>query len=147
MLLFEEADDAWLYYYDPTIKQQSSEWKRPSSPTLRKAKTVKSAVTRRPSVSQTFSIGLGTGEPLVTPYAVLIELQESSPQDKLYTVRHYTVLKEKNHQWLQRKRSLSQNVGGMDSRKPFFPTISGCNTIRSWSLTSSTGVGIMFVTN
>ncbi|GFU87820.1 hypothetical protein TNCV_963761 [Trichonephila clavipes] len=36
------VDEAWLYYYDPTIKQQSSEWKHPSSPTLKKAKTVKS---------------------------------------------------------------------------------------------------------
>ncbi|GFX73818.1 hypothetical protein TNCV_4291341 [Trichonephila clavipes] len=38
-----KADEAWLYYYDPTIKQQSSEWKHPSSPTPKKAKTVKSA--------------------------------------------------------------------------------------------------------
>ncbi|GFX62446.1 uncharacterized protein TNCV_412881 [Trichonephila clavipes] len=38
-----KADQAWLYYYDPTIKQQSSEWKHPSSPTPMKAKTVKSA--------------------------------------------------------------------------------------------------------
>ncbi|GFX95666.1 transposable element Tcb1 transposase [Trichonephila clavipes] len=37
------VDEAWLYYYDPTIKQQSSEWKHPSSSTLKKAKTVKSA--------------------------------------------------------------------------------------------------------
>ncbi|GFS71298.1 histone-lysine N-methyltransferase SETMAR [Trichonephila clavipes] len=36
------VDEAWLYY-DPTIKQQSSEWKHPSSPILKKAKTVKSA--------------------------------------------------------------------------------------------------------
>ncbi|GFT30102.1 hypothetical protein TNCV_1470141 [Trichonephila clavipes] len=38
-----DTDKAWLYYYDPTIQQQSSEWKHPSSPTLKKAKTVKSA--------------------------------------------------------------------------------------------------------
>ncbi|GFY19252.1 uncharacterized protein TNCV_4226161 [Trichonephila clavipes] len=37
------TEEVWLYYYDPTIKQQSSESKHPSSPTLRKAKTVKSA--------------------------------------------------------------------------------------------------------
>ncbi|GFV45934.1 hypothetical protein TNCV_1977701 [Trichonephila clavipes] len=37
------TDKAWLYYYDPTIKQHSSEWKHPSSLTLKKAKTVKSA--------------------------------------------------------------------------------------------------------
>ncbi|GFS92852.1 transposable element Tc1 transposase [Trichonephila clavipes] len=37
------TDEDWLCYYDPTIKQQSSEWKHPSSPTLKKAKTVKSA--------------------------------------------------------------------------------------------------------
>ncbi|GFT95709.1 transposable element Tc3 transposase [Trichonephila clavipes] len=36
-------DEAWLYYYDPTIKQQSSEWKHLSSPTIKKAKTMKSA--------------------------------------------------------------------------------------------------------
>ncbi|GFT98118.1 uncharacterized protein TNCV_789371 [Trichonephila clavipes] len=36
------ADEAWLYYYDLTIKQQSSDWKHPSSPTLKKSKTVKS---------------------------------------------------------------------------------------------------------
>ncbi|GFT42354.1 histone-lysine N-methyltransferase SETMAR [Trichonephila clavipes] len=35
--------EAWLLYYDPTIKQQSSEWKQPSSPSPKKAKTVKSA--------------------------------------------------------------------------------------------------------
>ncbi|GFX64288.1 hypothetical protein TNCV_1500121 [Trichonephila clavipes] len=37
------VDETWLYYYDPTIKQQNSEWKHLSSPTLKKAKTVKSA--------------------------------------------------------------------------------------------------------
>ncbi|GFT87796.1 hypothetical protein TNCV_799111 [Trichonephila clavipes] len=40
---FITADKALLYHYDPTIKQQSSEWKHPSSPTPKKAKTVKSA--------------------------------------------------------------------------------------------------------
>ncbi|GFW66103.1 hypothetical protein TNCV_1710021 [Trichonephila clavipes] len=40
---FITEDEAWLYYYDPTIKQQSTEWKHPSSPTPKKAKTVKSA--------------------------------------------------------------------------------------------------------
>ncbi|GFU82199.1 hypothetical protein TNCV_4466501 [Trichonephila clavipes] len=40
---FSTTDEAWFYCYDPTIKQQSSEWKHPSSPTLMKAKTVKSA--------------------------------------------------------------------------------------------------------
>ncbi|GFV23491.1 hypothetical protein TNCV_4782021 [Trichonephila clavipes] len=39
---FITADEAWLYYYDSTIKPQSSEWKH-SSPTPKKAKTVKSA--------------------------------------------------------------------------------------------------------
>ncbi|GFT39932.1 hypothetical protein TNCV_336431 [Trichonephila clavipes] len=37
------TDEAWLYHYDPTIKKQSSERKHPSSPTPKKAKTVKSA--------------------------------------------------------------------------------------------------------
>ncbi|GFV37246.1 histone-lysine N-methyltransferase SETMAR [Trichonephila clavipes] len=36
------ADEAWLYHYDPTIKQQSSDWKHQTSPTPKKAKTVKS---------------------------------------------------------------------------------------------------------
>ncbi|GFW49201.1 hypothetical protein TNCV_3057111 [Trichonephila clavipes] len=36
---FITADEAWLYHYDPTIKQQSSEWKYPSSSTPKKAKT------------------------------------------------------------------------------------------------------------
>ncbi|GFV12777.1 hypothetical protein TNCV_1367471 [Trichonephila clavipes] len=40
---FITADEAWLYHYDPTIKQQSNEWKHPSSPTPKKAKTVKLA--------------------------------------------------------------------------------------------------------
>ncbi|GFV34678.1 histone-lysine N-methyltransferase SETMAR [Trichonephila clavipes] len=40
--LLIRADEAWLYQYDPTIKQ-SNEWKRPSSPTPKKAKTVESA--------------------------------------------------------------------------------------------------------
>ncbi|GFV01240.1 hypothetical protein TNCV_3374741 [Trichonephila clavipes] len=43
------TDKAWLYYYDPTIKQQISEWKHPSSPTPKKAKTVKSAGQGRPA--------------------------------------------------------------------------------------------------
>ncbi|KFM71884.1 hypothetical protein X975_12733, partial [Stegodyphus mimosarum] len=38
------ADEAWLYHYDPTMKQQSSESKHPSSPTPKKAKTVKSVM-------------------------------------------------------------------------------------------------------
>ncbi|GFT13633.1 hypothetical protein TNCV_3831061 [Trichonephila clavipes] len=38
-----KAVETWLYYYDPTIRLQSSEWKHPSSPTPKKAKTVKSA--------------------------------------------------------------------------------------------------------
>ncbi|GFX27042.1 histone-lysine N-methyltransferase SETMAR [Trichonephila clavipes] len=36
-------DECSLYHYDPTIEQQSSEWKHPSSPTPKRAKTVKSA--------------------------------------------------------------------------------------------------------
>ncbi|GFW90977.1 histone-lysine N-methyltransferase SETMAR [Trichonephila clavipes] len=35
------ADKAWLYYYNPTIKQQSSEWKHPFSPIPNKPKTGK----------------------------------------------------------------------------------------------------------
>ncbi|GFW96551.1 hypothetical protein TNCV_2846081 [Trichonephila clavipes] len=36
---------------------------------------------------------------------------------------------------------------GMDSKKPFSPTSSGSNTIRSWSPTSSTDTGTTFATN
>ncbi|GFW09703.1 transposable element Tcb2 transposase [Trichonephila clavipes] len=36
-------DEAWLYYYDLTIKQQNSKWKLSSSPTPKNAKTGKSA--------------------------------------------------------------------------------------------------------
>ncbi|GFV15697.1 histone-lysine N-methyltransferase SETMAR [Trichonephila clavipes] len=43
----KSLDEAWLYYYDPTIKQQSSEWKHPSSPTPKKAKTVNMAGIKR----------------------------------------------------------------------------------------------------
>ncbi|GFY22273.1 hypothetical protein TNCV_3299161 [Trichonephila clavipes] len=41
-----------------------------------------------------------------------------------------------------------RNVGEVDSRKPFSPTISGSNTIRSpwWSPTSSSDVIIIIVT-
>ncbi|GFV25145.1 hypothetical protein TNCV_592111 [Trichonephila clavipes] len=35
---FITADEAWWYHCDPTIKQQSSEWKHPSSPTTKKEK-------------------------------------------------------------------------------------------------------------
>ncbi|GFW67753.1 hypothetical protein TNCV_3870841 [Trichonephila clavipes] len=40
--------------------------------------------------------------------------------------------------------SLSRNVGEVDSRKPFSPTISDSNTIRFWFPTSSTGAGTTF---
>ncbi|GFV82192.1 putative transposable element [Trichonephila clavipes] len=42
ILTMTPADAAWLYHYDPTIKQPSSEGKHPSSPTPKKTKTVKS---------------------------------------------------------------------------------------------------------
>ncbi|GFS52387.1 hypothetical protein TNCV_4850921 [Trichonephila clavipes] len=37
------VDETWLYYCDSSIKQQNGEWRHPSSPNLKKAKTVKSA--------------------------------------------------------------------------------------------------------
>ncbi|GFW42805.1 uncharacterized protein TNCV_473951 [Trichonephila clavipes] len=40
---YKTADKAWLHSYDQTIKQQISEWKHQSSPTFKKAKTVKLA--------------------------------------------------------------------------------------------------------
>ncbi|GFX63144.1 hypothetical protein TNCV_4191791 [Trichonephila clavipes] len=43
--------------------------------------------------------------------------------------------------------SLSRNVGEVDSRKPFSPTISVSNTFRFWSPTSSTGAEATFATN
>ncbi|GFV20311.1 hypothetical protein TNCV_4140741 [Trichonephila clavipes] len=39
-----------------------------------------------------------------------------------------------------------RNVGERDSRKPFFPTSSGSNTIHFWSPTYSNGVGPTFAT-
>ncbi|GFT25647.1 hypothetical protein TNCV_1965571 [Trichonephila clavipes] len=40
---------------------------------------------------------------VITPYAVLFRLQESSSQDEWYEVKHYPALKEMNRQWLERK--------------------------------------------
>lgn len=37
------GDETWVYGYDPETKQQSSQWKRPSSPRPRKARQVRSA--------------------------------------------------------------------------------------------------------
>ena len=37
------TDETWLFHYDPESKQQSSQWKRSSSPPPLKAKVVKSA--------------------------------------------------------------------------------------------------------
>jgi hypothetical protein len=38
------GDESWIYGYDPETKQQSSQWKRPNSPRLKKARQVKSKV-------------------------------------------------------------------------------------------------------
>ncbi|GFT86381.1 uncharacterized protein TNCV_3258921 [Trichonephila clavipes] len=45
------------------------------------------------------------------------------------------------------EESISERRGNGFHRKPFSPSISGRNTIRSLSLTLSTGVGIMFITS
>lgn len=37
------GDETWVYHYDPECKQQSKEWKHPSSPTPKKFKAAKSA--------------------------------------------------------------------------------------------------------
>ena len=37
------GDETWVYHYDPECKQQSKEWKHPSSPTPKKFKASKSA--------------------------------------------------------------------------------------------------------
>ncbi|GFU60204.1 hypothetical protein TNCV_4249071 [Trichonephila clavipes] len=42
--------------------------------------------------------------------------------------------------------SLSRNVGKVDYRKPFSPTISGSYSIHFWFPTSSTGAGTTFAT-
>ena len=36
------GDEAWVYGYDPETKEQSSQWKRPSSPRPTKARQVRS---------------------------------------------------------------------------------------------------------
>ena len=38
------GDETWVYGYDPETKQQSSQWKSPSSPRPKKAKAVKSKI-------------------------------------------------------------------------------------------------------
>ena len=36
------GDESWVYGYDPETKQQSSQWKIPTSPRPKKARQVKS---------------------------------------------------------------------------------------------------------
>jgi hypothetical protein len=38
------GDKSWIYVYDPKAKRQSSPWKSPNSPRLKKARQVKSEV-------------------------------------------------------------------------------------------------------
>jgi hypothetical protein len=38
------GDESWVYGYDPETKQQSSQWKSPSSPRPKKARQVKSNI-------------------------------------------------------------------------------------------------------
>ena len=40
---FVTMDETWVHHYQPESKEQSKQWKRPGSPTPRKAKIVKSA--------------------------------------------------------------------------------------------------------
>ncbi|GFW47544.1 synaptotagmin-1 [Trichonephila clavipes] len=61
------------------------------------------AAMRRPSMSQTCSIGFRSESTLAIPYAVLFQLQACSPPDELYVVGHYHPGKQRNLQWLQRK--------------------------------------------
>ncbi|GFV44223.1 hypothetical protein TNCV_4543551 [Trichonephila clavipes] len=58
---------------------------------------------RRPSMSQTCSIGFRSESTLAIPYAVLFQLQACSPPDELYAVGHYHPGKQRNLQWLQRR--------------------------------------------
>ncbi|GFV08121.1 hypothetical protein TNCV_1047501 [Trichonephila clavipes] len=52
---------------------------------------------RRPSISQTCSIGFRSGEStLAITYAVLFQLQACSPPDELYAVGHYHPGKQRN---------------------------------------------------
>ena len=36
------GDESWVYWYDPKTKQQSSQWKGPTSPRLKKGRHVRS---------------------------------------------------------------------------------------------------------
>jgi hypothetical protein len=38
------GDESWIYSYDSEIKQQSSQWKSPNSPRLKKVRQAKSKV-------------------------------------------------------------------------------------------------------
>jgi len=38
------GDESWVYGYDPESKQQSSQWKSPGSPRLKKARQSHSAI-------------------------------------------------------------------------------------------------------
>lgn len=40
---FVTMDETWVHHYQPESKEQSKQWKRPGSPTPRKAKVIKSA--------------------------------------------------------------------------------------------------------
>jgi len=37
------GDESWVYGYDPETKQQSSQWKSPGSPVVKKARQSRSA--------------------------------------------------------------------------------------------------------
>ncbi|GFT78177.1 hypothetical protein TNCV_1749421 [Trichonephila clavipes] len=54
------------------------------------------AAMRRPSMSQTCSIGFRSGEHAGHSYAVLFQLQACSPPDELYAVGHYHPGKQRN---------------------------------------------------
>ncbi|GFV44438.1 histone-lysine N-methyltransferase SETMAR [Trichonephila clavipes] len=91
---FITVDETWLYYYYPTIKQQSSEWKHPSSPTLKEAETVKTA-------GQVMTI-------IFFDYEGIVYLHAVEPGTTI-SDSYYTNVLRTMVQQVKRKRSLLRN--------------------------------------
>ncbi|GFW66942.1 histone-lysine N-methyltransferase SETMAR [Trichonephila clavipes] len=107
MTQISQTDEAWLYYYDPAIKQRSSEWKHPSSPTLKKTKTVKSA-------AKVMAIIF---------YYEGIVYQHAVKPGTTVNDSHYTNVLRVMVQHVKRKRQLLRNCFLLhhDNARPHFP--------------------------
>ncbi|GFX80982.1 hypothetical protein TNCV_1909751 [Trichonephila clavipes] len=73
-------DEAWFYHYDPTIKQQSIEWKHPSSPTLKKAKTVENRLhvkRKRPLLRNGFLLHHNDARPHIARCVLCVSQQNN----------------------------------------------------------------------